>query len=433
MHIMGIDIDVGILVVLSFALIVLIFFVTMFFHKLLKKYRHRKIDLLKEQISDLQKENYIFRSKKISLEHRVADQTEFIHTLKRSVALLKEENGRLKVSEKKATDELIALKEHHRIFLSNLTVYPYLAAIQSDLETGYLKRYIKALDYGDSAARREKIATIREIQAETKAYLQKYKIYEYNLHYLLKLFPSLQDVLDVNYFELPEAVKDSKEIPTYDPIRDYLSKEEYQSLNESARNQLALDNYIRSHRKTKWQIGRDYELFVGWQYQKGGWHVDYYGSAMRLEDMGRDLILERDGLHLIIQCKYWSERKQIHEKHIFQLYGSLVCYSIEHCLPISSVVGIFVTSASLSIMARKVAKALHIQFKENYPIRDFPRIKCNIGRDSAGNKTHIYHLPMDQQYDQVKLLHPGEFLASTVKEAEAMGFRRAYKWHPGNE
>ena len=84
-------------------------------------------------------------------------------------------------------------------------------------------------------------------------------------------------------------------------------------------------------------------------------------------------------------------------------------------------------------MARKVAKALHIQFKENYPIRDFPRIKCNIGRDSAGNKTHIYHLPMDQQYDQVKLLHPGEFLASTVKEAEAMGFRRAYKWHPGNE
>jgi hypothetical protein len=31
----------------------------------------------------------------------------------------------------------------------------------------------------------------------------------------------------------------------------------------------------------------------------------------------------------------------------------------------------------------------------------------------------IYHLPMDQQYDRVKLVKPGEFYAATVAEAEA--------------
>ena len=57
---------------------------------------------------------------------------------------------------------------------------------------------------------------------------------------------------------------------------------------------------------------------------------------------------------------------------------------------------------------------------------EFPRIKCNIGKD----KNKIYHLPMDQQYDSV-IINPkkGEFEAMTVEEAEAAGFRRAFKWH----
>ena len=60
----------------------------------------------------------------------------------------------------------------------------------------------------------------------------------------------------------------------------------------------------------------------------------------------------------------------------------------------------------------------------------FPRIKCNIGRDEYGAVTKIYHLPMDQQYDNV-IIEPdkGEFFAMTVLEAENAGFRRAYKWY----
>ena len=56
---------------------------------------------------------------------------------------------------------------------------------------------------------------------------------------------------------------------------------------------------------------------------------------------------------------------------------------------------------------------------------EFPRIKCNI--NSSNEK--IYHLPMDQQYDNVVIKNAGEQYAFTVLEAEKAGFRRAYRWN----
>ena len=59
------------------------------------------------------------------------------------------------------------------------------------------------------------------------------------------------------------------------------------------------------------------------------------------------------------------------------------------------------------------------------PLADYPRIKCNVGRDDQ----RIYHLPFDQQYDTT-LIEPkkGEAWVSTVAEAEGLGFRRAWRW-----
>ena len=59
------------------------------------------------------------------------------------------------------------------------------------------------------------------------------------------------------------------------------------------RNQLALDRYKASHKKSKWQIGRDYELYIGYRYSQSGYSVDYFGSYMGLEDLGRDLICKK--------------------------------------------------------------------------------------------------------------------------------------------
>lgn len=45
-----------------------------------------------------------------------------------------------------------------------------------------------------------------------------------------------------------------------------------------------------------------------------------------------------------------------------------------------------------------------------------------------GHRTKIYHLPFDQQYDATKINSAGEFMATTIAEAENAGFRRAHKW-----
>ena len=71
---------------------------------------------------------------------------------------------------------------------------------------------------------------------------------------------------------------------------------------------------------------------------------------------------------------------------------------------------------------------LKIEFVEHFESGDYPCIKCNINRDTNGVETKIYHLPFDQQYDATMIDKSGEFMATTVAEAENAGFRRAFKW-----
>ena len=160
--------------------------------------------------------------------------------------------------------------------------------------------------------------------------------------------------------------------------------------------------------------------------EPAGFEVDNYGSRMGLEDLGRDVIAKKNEKTFIIQCKYWSQQKTIHENHINQLFGTVVSYGIENNLDEKRVFGILITNTRLSETAKLFAKRLKIEYKENVEIGDYPRIKCNIGHSDWG--THIYHLPFDQQYDSAVISKPGEFYAATVKEAEEAGFRRAHKW-----
>lgn len=308
---------------------------------------------------------------------------------------------------------------------SNLSAIPYMTGIVADYETYELEVMAKQLDWGYSVERSKKVASIREIRRAAKEMVERNLESKYQLQYLLELFPNLQDVIETDYKQLP-LVK-VEELSDYDAARDWISKEEYQSLSTVERNQLALDRYKESHNKTKWQIGRDYELFVGYKYQQKGYKVDYFGSYMGMEDLGRDLIAKKDGKTLIIQCKYWGHEKVIHEKHITQLYGTMASYIIEQGIPSKNVTGVLVTNITLSEQAKKMADYLKIQYVEKFEKGDYPCIKCNIGNDEYG-KTYIYHLPFDQQYDSTKIDAPGEFFAMTVKEAEEKGFRRAFKW-----
>lgn len=304
-----------------------------------------------------------------------------------------------------------------------LVAAPYIADIYSD----YL--YAHDLRIADLLASKSHPAlkaadTVREYAKSRKDAEQQLCLLKYKLSVFEHFFPWVNDYDDLTVSELCKIKSaDSSAEDSDDPVKQYVSPSEYLSLTNVQRNQLALDRYLASHKKTKWEIGRDYELYVGHLFARDGYHVEYTGSLFRFDDLGRDLVVRKGKRILIVQCKYWSKEKEIHEKHIFQLFGTSICYQIDH--PDCQVSCVLVTNTVCSATARSFAAKMSVALKENVELGDFPRIKCNIS--DSGER--IYHLPMDQQYDNVVIDKPGEFFAMTVQEADNRGFRRAYRWH----
>lgn len=315
-----------------------------------------------------------------------------------------------------------SIEDYQHEYQSNLTAIPFMSRIIADIMTIDFDRLIWSLSWGNNQERQKKVASLNALKKEKADEIERIKGAEYQLAYLLELYPALQDVIDTEFKDLEISYDD---VLDSDPVNNYIEREEWNNLSESERNQLALNRYIESRKKSKWQIGRDYELYCGYCYEQKGYKVDYYGSYHGLEDLGRDLIVVNGNDIRIIQCKYWSQEKEIHEKHIMQLFGTLVEYNMENN---ANAKGILITNTKLSNKAKEFAKVLGISYRERFLIGEFPRIKCNIGNGETGN-TKIYHLPFDQQYDTTKVDKDGEFMAFTVAEAENAGFRRAYRWH----
>lgn len=316
----------------------------------------------------------------------------------------------LKNESLKSVDEYVKLK---------CGSYPQLAGVMADFMTFRYEESIRILTQKSRPALGE-VARIKELKVETKNIIKKEKQLEYKLAYIEKLFPNINDIFDDDFNEQDHFELETEE--NTDRTRLFLSAEEYRKLSITERNQLALDRYL-SGRKSKWQVGRDYEMYIGYCLESRDYFVKYNGIIENLEDMGRDLIATKDKYVYIVQCKNWSQEKTIHEKHIFQLYGTVILYKLEN--PFFEVNGVFVTTTELSQKAKDVAAELGIQVHENVALKEFPRIKCNINRTTG---ERIYHLPFDQQYDTTVIeLNDGECYALTVAEAEEKGFRRALK------
>jgi hypothetical protein len=311
-------------------------------------------------------------------------------------------------------------KEDSQTFVKISSLYSDFLLLQYDISSKYLKEKSRP-------AIKESLR-IDELKSETKAYVQQYRQMFYKYEYLLVIFPELADfVEDIETIKQLNQLEDIKSLEEdFDRTKFFLSSDEYMMLSEDERNQLALDRYV-SGQRTKWQIGRDYELYCGIEYEKKGWDVHYFGMEKKLEDMGRDLIAIKNDEHHIIQCKFWSKNKVIHEKHISQLYGTAIMYSLEKANA-KKVKAVFVTNIELSQRARSFAEKLGVIVHENFEIKDFPRIKCNVNKDEFGFESRIYHLPFDQQYDKTKINKKSEFFAFTVEQAVKAGFRRAYRY-----
>jgi hypothetical protein len=256
------------------------------------------------------------------------------------------------------------------------------------------------------------------------AMAKKLNFLEYQLKSYEEYFPQLLEYKNAILEEIIDVRNGTIDSEDIDPalLFGYITKEEYTTLTNQQKFQLAIDRYWKKD-KSHLEIGRLYERFVGYIFESEGWKVKYEGIIKGYEDFGRDLICEKDRKYVIVQCKCWSKEKLIREKYIMQLFGSTILYEYENS--VNNVVPIFYATTSLSEEAILVANKLNVKIAYE-PMKKYPIIKCNINH---ANKEKIYHLPFDQQYDKIIIGDiPGEFYAYTIKEAEDMGFRRAYKW-----
>lgn len=272
---------------------------------------------------------------------------------------------------------------------------------------------------------------VKELRIKSREYLSLYKQMEYKYKYLLDVFPELKTYVDDEESLL--HLSDCNDLEDFeenrDKVHDWVPDEEYSRLSENERNQLALDRYKRRGKKTNWEVGMEYELYIGHVLRKDGFYIKQFGIENKLNDLGRDIIAEKahlDGSRsiYIIQCKRWAEGKQLHENVVFQLYGTTLAYQITHKdLFNTKIIPLLVTTSELSETAIKFAKYLGVIWKI-VPMGEYPMIKCNINN---GNK--IYHLPFDQQYYNTKITEAsGERYVWTVAEATELGFRRAMRW-----
>ncbi len=270
---------------------------------------------------------------------------------------------------------------------------------------------------------------VREAARARKAAVCALQQYKLQIDYFTSLFPWLEDYLLLTPEEISKMATEAStgseiSYDSYDAVKNWLSPEEYAKLSNTDKWQLALDRYNK-RKKTPWQIGIEYERYIGYLYEKKGYKVHYIGATKGLKDMGRDLIAESNSQCVIIQCKRWSTDKTIHEKHIFQLYGTCVLYKLQHANK-KDIHGLFITTTSLSSVAKQCANYLGIEVREHFPHGTYPQIKCNFSKYGE----QIYHLPFDQQYDHTLITpYSKDFYAFTVQEAEQKGFRRAFRWH----
>lgn len=338
------------------------------------------------------------------------DKTEFTEQLAEMC-----EKAELITKERKGIDHLIRAKSQE---------FPMLSAMFAE----FYKEYDDVLAYSMATKKPAALKAseaISTISKEKTKFIERAKRSENLLTYLYANVPWLEEYSSLPPFRetlKPDATAETEEDVEYTSVKLWLSRDEYLQLSVSERNQLALDRYISRANKTNWEVGIEYEQYIGYLCETKGGVVQYRGAIDGLDDMGRDLIVEKESVVYIIQCKRWHESKTIHEKHIFQLFGSVIEYKYEH--PDAECVGVFVTSSALSQRAKDMADILGIRVYENVLFKnEYPRIKCNISDNGK-----IYHLPFDQQYNTVKIKPElGEVYVTTVEEAEALGFRRAMR------
>lgn len=326
---------------------------------------------------------------------------------------------------KHRNNQLEQERERMMSAVKSSTPFNHVATMYTDLEMCVFKNTERWMINKKNPARTS-AEMIKEFKNKSREYISLYKQMEYKYLFLLDAFPELK--LYVDDEESLTHLADYKDYDEFreksDEVLEYMNIEEYKKLSVTERNQLALDRY-KQRKKSNWVIGMEYEMYIDYKLRECRFHTIQYGIQNGLNDLGRDIIAERahlDGSRTIyiIQCKRWSENRQLHENVVCQLFGTKIEYEIQHQHFMNTkIIPVLVTTTDLSETAEKFARKLDVLVKK-VPMGEYPMIKCNINGDNR-----IYHLPFDQQYYRTQITKPGESYAWTVEEAESKGFRRA--------
>lgn len=192
---------------------------------------------------------------------------------------------------------------------------PYLANLFADyyyFQDLKLENYLK---YKSPPALKA-AENVKILANEKREITKELKLAEYQLNFYESLFPWLLDFKEVSPQDAVASTLLGQADSEYSCFKKYLSPQEFNSLSRTEKIQLALDRYQR-RKKTNWDVGIEYERYVGYLYEKDGYTVSYSGALEGLKDMGRDLVVKSKNKIEIIQCKRWAQEKVIHENISF--------------------------------------------------------------------------------------------------------------------
>jgi len=373
----------------------------------------------KEQIRKLESQVDSINSERLVAIKNQAIAENGSHSAKSALASAIEQRDR---SEQFSREVLSSIRKESALLPS---VVSLLKEVESQIDfsqSRYLRTKsrpaVKAAEALDEA-RKE----LRESKALSRALENQVSLYEANVPWLKSLLDYSLD--DINK-GLAIAVKEQSAVKSEDADRIHLSEAEWASLSRIDRSQLALNRYFETRHKNAWLAGVAYERYVGAWYEEEGFSVIYNGAISGKEDQGIDLICTRDSIVVLVQCKRLSPTKEIpvRENVVAQIYGASLFYAHKNAIDITCTIPTICTNYKLSDTAKEFASALNVHVVEGESFKKYAAIKCN----NKGSEK-IYHLPFDQQYDKIHINKSlGDCYVSTVKEAESLGFRRAYKW-----
>jgi len=330
------------------------------------------------------------------------------------------------------------------LFKEKTKGFPWLADARAEYQSLQDSRDIRYLQLKSHPAP-VKADKLKQASSERRKAEKAARVADHLLDYCRFLAPWLDDYIGIEAKELDQIIAnihsswEVEEEEIDEEVKRKIGLTKWDTLTPSERLQRKLNWYWEKPNKSNWQIGRDYERYIGYLYEQNRWNVYYHGKK-GFEDLGRDLICKKDKNVEVIQCKYWSKDKSIHEKHVYYLFGTAVEYYLENfahekdmmhlslfpeLVRKGNVTPKLVITTEVTPKAAQVAKLLGVDI-EIVPFQRYPSIKCNVSRK---NGEKIFHLPFDQQYDTILIEEERlERYVDTVNEAESLGFRHAYRW-----